>query len=94
VRVRHPTMRLLTYAHKLSTSFPEKVLLQKVLLEKVPLPRLSNGDGRYLSLAVLTHFRVLILQNSPRWVSEYASWLKIGILNSISPSSLDLGWSK
>jgi len=26
--------------------------------------------------------------------SEYASWLKIGILHSISQSSLDLGWSK
>ena len=27
-----------------------------VTLEKVPLPRLSNGDGRYRLLAAPTHF--------------------------------------
>jgi len=55
VRARQPTMRLLTYAHRLSTSLSTS-LPEKVPLEKVPLPRLSNEDGRYRMLAAPTHF--------------------------------------
>ena len=64
---RASTYDALAYLCTQTLNVTLNVTLEKVPLEKVPLPRLSNGDGRYRSFAVLTHFRVLILQNSPTY---------------------------
>ena len=44
--------------------------------------RAADLDFRLTRVAILSKFSNVL----SRWVSEYASWLKIGILNSISPA--------